>query len=138
MNVAGSGNHNLIRKGNTIMLDTRIILSGIWITVMLLFLMGDVLRIYSGDFARMQVGEPSSSVKWLGAAIIMLIPILMVFLSLVLPQPINRWANIIVAVGFFLFILIDLRSYPSAYDRLLLFVSLVFNGITVWYAWNWI
>lgn len=119
------------------MLDTRIILSGAWVTVMLLYLMGDVLRIYSGDFARMEAENPSGSVKWLGAAIIMLIPILMVFLSLVLPQPISRWANIIVAVGFFLFVLVDLRSYPSAYDRLLLVVSLVMNGVTVWYAWNW-
>lgn len=120
------------------MLDTRLILSGAWITTMLLYLMGDVLRIYSGDFARMEAGKPSGSVKWLGAAIIMLIPILMVFLSLVLPQPISRWANIIVAGGFFLFVLIDVRSYPSAYDRLLLVVSLVMKGVTVWYAWNWI
>jgi len=119
------------------MLDTRIVLSGAWVTVMLLYLMGDVLRLYSGDFARMEARQPSSSVKWLGAAIIMLIPIMMVFLSLVLPPPVNRWANIIAAAGFFLFVLIDLRSYPSAYDRLLLIVSLVFNGITVWYAWNW-
>ncbi len=129
--------NGIMRKDNTIMLDTRIILSGIWITVMLIYLMGDVLRIYSGDMARMEAGQPSSSVKWLGAAIIMLIPILMVFLSLALPQPVNRWANIIVAIGFFLFVLLDLRGYPSAYDRLLLVVSLVFNGITVWYAWNW-
>jgi hypothetical protein len=119
------------------MLDTRIILSGIWITVMLIYLLGDVLRVYSGDFARMSKGQPSSSTKWLGAAIIMLIPILMVFMSLVLPQPIGRPVNIIVALGFFLFILNDLRSYPSAYDKFLLVVSMVFNGLTVWYAWNW-
>jgi len=66
----------------------------------------------------------------------MLIPILMVFLSLVLAQPIARWANIIVAAGFFLFVLADLRSYPSAYDRFLFIVSLIFNGLTIWYAWN--
>ncbi len=69
MDVAGGGNQNLLRKGNTIRLDTRIILSGLWITVMLLFLMGDVLRIYRGDFARMEAGKSSSSVTWLGAAI---------------------------------------------------------------------
>lgn len=119
------------------MFDTRILLSGIWVTVMLIYLLGDVLRIYSGDFARMAEGQQSTSAKWLFAAILMLIPILMVFLSLVLPQPINRWANIIVAGGFILFILVDLRSYPSAYDKFLLIVSVVFNGVTIWYAWNW-
>lgn len=119
------------------MLDTRIILSGIWITVMLIYLLGDVLRIYSGDFTRMAEKEKFTSLMWLGAAVLMLIPILMVFISLVLPQSINRWANIIVAVGFCLFNLAGLRSYPSAYDKFLLIVSMIFNGVTVFYAWNW-
>ena len=43
---------------------------------------------------------------WLGIAVLMLIPILMAPLSLALPQPVNRWANIIVAVFFFLFNLV--------------------------------
>lgn len=119
------------------MLDVRIVLSGTWVTVMLLYLTGDMLRIASGDFARISAGQPPNAMKWLFAAIFMLIPTLMVFLSLTLPQSINRWANICVGVGLFLFVLADLRSYPSAYDRFLLIVSLVFNGITVWLAWNW-
>ena len=40
----------------------------------------------------------------------------------------NRWANIIVAGFFFLFNLVGLPTYPSAYDKFLLVVSLVFNG----------
>ena len=119
------------------MLDTRIVLSAAWITVMLIYLLGDVLRIYSGDFARMSEVQQSTSLKWFAAAVLMLIPILMVFLSLVLPQPIARWANMIVAVDFFLFVLADLRSYPSAYDKFLLVVSMIFNVVTIGYAWNW-
>ncbi len=119
------------------MLDIRLILSGSWVTVMLLYLLGDVLRIYSGDAARMEAADPSGTTKWLFAALIMVIPILMVFLSLVLPQSVARWANLIVAVGFFLFVLVDLHSYPSVYDKFLLVVSLIFNGVTFWYAWHW-
>jgi hypothetical protein len=120
------------------MLDTRLILSGSWVTVILIYLAGDVLRIYSGDFARMSAaGNVPTGNMWLFAAIFLLIPILMAFLSLVLPQPVARWANLIVAVGFFLFVLVDLGSYPSAYDKFLLVVSLIFNGVTVWYAWHW-
>jgi hypothetical protein len=120
------------------MLDVRIILSGTWITVMLIYLLGDVLRIYSGDMARMiAAGDTPTGNMWLIAAILMLIPILMVFLSLVLPQPISRWANIIVAIGFCLFNLVGLPGYPSLYDKFLLIVSMIFNAVTVWYAWNW-
>jgi hypothetical protein len=40
---------------------------------------------------------------WLGIAILMLIPIVMVVLSLILPQPVNRWVSVIVASFFFSF-----------------------------------
>lgn len=118
------------------MLDKRILLSGSWLTVMLLYLMGDVLRIYSGDSAEMEVASPSSPEKWLIAALIMLIPISMVFLSLVLPARVNRWANTAVAIAFFLFVLVNIGSYPGAYDKFLLVVSLVFNGVTLLVAWR--
>jgi len=32
------------------MVDTRIILSGLWVALMLTYLLGDVLRIFAGDF----------------------------------------------------------------------------------------
>jgi hypothetical protein len=40
----------------------------------------------------------------------MLIPIVMVVLSLILPQPVNRWVSIIVASFFFLFNLVGLPT----------------------------
>ena len=119
------------------MLDTRILLAGLWGALVLIYLYGDVLRIFSGDVARMGGTQQFTQAMWLGIAVLMLIPILMVPLSLALPQPVNRWANIIVAVFFFLFNLVGLPTYPSAYDKFLLAVSLVFNGVTVWTAWNW-
>jgi hypothetical protein len=119
------------------MLDIRIILSGVWAALMLTYLLGDVLRIFSGDVARMGGTQHFTQAMWLGIAVLMLIPILMVPLSLALPQPVNRWANIIVAVFFFLFNLVGLPTYPSAFDKSLLLVSLGFNVMTVWTAWNW-
>jgi hypothetical protein len=120
------------------MLDTRIILSSIWVVVTLIFLYGDVLRInhngeMAGAFAEMKLNQ----FIWLGIAVMMLMPILMVFLNLVLPKPVSRWANIIVAGFFFLFNLVGLPTYPPLFDKFLLAVSIVFNGVTIWYAWNW-
>jgi hypothetical protein len=120
------------------MLELQIKLAGVWVVVMLIYLLGDVLRIMSGDVVLGEIeGKPVTQGMWLGIAVLMLIPILMVFLSLTLDQPVNRWANIIAAVAFFLFNISSIHTYPSAYDRFLLAVSLVFNAVTVWYAWNW-
>ena len=67
----------------------------------------------------------------------MLTPIMMVFLTLVLPQSVSRWVNIIVAAFFFLFNLVGLPTYASLYDKFLLAVSMGFNVVTIGYAWNW-
>ena len=121
-------------------LDTRIILSGLWVAVMLTYLLGDVLRIFSGDYKSGEMGQQLAQFTqpmWLGIAILMVIPVIMVALSLLLPQPVNRWANIIAAAFFFVFNVVGLPTYPSAYDKFLIVVSLVFNVLAVWYAWNW-
>jgi len=118
--------------------ETRIKLSGIWTALMLTYLLGDVLRIFSGDFSAGAIGEMQvSQGMYFGMAILMVIPILMVFLSLTLKQQVNRWANIIVATLFFMFNAVGLPTYPSAYDQFLIVVGLVFNVLTVWYAWKW-
>ena len=120
-------------------MDTKIILSATWVVVVLIYLYGDVLRICSGDLAKNPMADKNLNQNvWLGIAVLMLTPILMVFLTLVLPQSVSRWANIIVAAFFFLFNLVGLPTYPSLYDKFLLAVSMGFNVVTIWYAWNWV
>ena len=121
------------------MLDVQIILSALWIATMLTYLLGDVLRIFSGDYKPGEIGgRQITQSMGLGVAILMLIPIIMVVLSLILSYPANRWVNIVIALFFLIFNLIGLPNYPSAYDRFLIVVGLVFNVMIVWYAWNWI
>jgi len=118
--------------------DVKIILSASWLCLMLTYLLGDVLRIYSGDFQAGKLGGVQiSGNQWLGVAALMVTPIIMVFLSLILNNPVSRWANIAVAIIFLGFNLIGLPSYPSAYDKFLIIVGLGFNVVTVWYAWQW-
>jgi hypothetical protein len=121
------------------MQDVKVTLSIMWIAVMLTYLWGDVLRMFAGDVVLGEIdGVKFTQGMALGIAALMVIPILMVVLSLVLPYTINRWANIIVAAGWFLFNLAGIRNYPGHYDKFLLAVSMVFNVITVWYAWKWV
>ena len=121
------------------MVDVKIKLSGLWGATVLTYLYGDVLRIMSGDSARMMAEQGQfSQVMWLAMAALMAVPIVMVFLSLVLPRRVNRWANIILAIFWFGLNLVGLPTYPSLYDQFLLVVSMGFNAFVVWYAWNWV
>lgn len=118
--------------------DVKVSLAALWVCLMMTYLLGDVLRIFSGDFQAGAIGGMQiSEAMYLGMAVLMVIPIVMVFLSLNLPDAVNRWSNILLSIFFFGFNLIGLPTYPSAYDRFLIVVGLIFNMLTVWYAWRW-
>jgi hypothetical protein len=121
------------------MVDVRIILSGLWVALMLTYLLGDVLRIFAGDFVAGEIGGmQGTQAIWMAAALLMLIPILMVVLSLTLKYPAIRWVTIGAAIILFGFNLVGLPTYPGAYDKFLIVVGLVFNVLTAWYAWKWV
>ena len=118
--------------------DTRIVLSGLWVAVMLTYLWGDVLRIFAGDLEQgNMMGMEMSQGLWLMIAAIMLVPIVMLVLTLTLPYPAIRWVNIVVAVLVILFNIAGL-PYKGWYDNFLIGVSFVFNGLTIWFAVKWV
>jgi len=118
--------------------DIQIKLAAIWIALMLTYLLGDVLRIFAGDFKPGEIaGKSISQGLMLGIAVLMVIPIVMILVTLFTSNPFNRWANIVVAIFFMLFNLVGLPTYPGWYDKFLIVVSLVFNVMTVWLAWQW-
>jgi len=120
------------------MADVRVVLSGLWVAVMLTYLLGDVLRLMAGDQTPGEIGGRAvGQGTWLGIALIMLIPIVMVVMSLTLPFPLVAWLNIAVAALAIVFNLVGL-PYPGLYDNVLIVVSFVFNALTAWYAWSWI
>lgn len=117
--------------------NTKLILMALWISLMLVYLLGDVLRIFSGSFVAGEIdGVPVSDSMWFISAVIMVIPIVMIILTLLLPTEVSKWVNIVVAVLFFLFNAAGFIGYKS-FDKFLLVVSFIFNFMTVYYAWMW-
>ena len=121
-------------------INVKMKLSGLWVAAMFSWVYGDLLRMYSGDFVPgdLELGNViSAETMWLASAITMIVPGVMVFLSLVLKNKANRWANIIIGVFYTGYNLIGLPSYPSAYDMFLISVGILFTALIVWYAWKW-
>lgn len=119
--------------------ETRIVLAGLWVALMLTYLLGDVLRIFAGDVepGKLAGGVEATPKMWLGIAVIMLIPIVMLVLTLTVDYPVVQWLNFAAAAGLVVFNLVGL-PYKGAYDNVLIIVSFVFNALTLWYAWNWV
>lgn len=116
-------------------------LSVLWTATMLSYLFADVLRLYSAVYIP---GDEFSGIQptpgfWFGFAVLQMIPVVMIVLSATLKYQVNRWANIVFAVIFFLInaAALGISPLPSLFDLFISGVSLVFNLVTVWYAWKW-
>ncbi|MFQ5834097.1 MAG: DUF6326 family protein, partial [Candidatus Thorarchaeota archaeon] len=69
--------------------DVQIILSGLWVSLMLTYLLGDVMRIFAGDHVAGEMdGQKATQRMWLAASLLMLIPIVMIPITLILPHPV--------------------------------------------------
>lgn len=119
------------------MKDTRLILAGLWIALMLTYLLGDVMRIFAGDFEPGKIqGAEATQWMWMIAATFMLIPIIMILLNLLLPFPAIRWINIALAAFMVVFNIFGL-PYKGLYDNFLIVVGFVWNGLTIYFAAKW-
>ncbi|GAA1792683.1 hypothetical protein [Agromyces lapidis] len=116
---------------------TRIILAGGWISLMLVYLLGDVLRIFSGDAEPGRIADrAAASWMWLLAALIMLVPIAMITVSLMVPATPLKWITVIVSAALVVFNLSGL-PYKGLYDNVLIVVGFAFNALVIWVALAW-
>ena len=128
--------------------DVRLILLALWVAVDFCLVFAAVLGNYKpGHLKGMISGEvdgiQTTQKVLVGNAIMMVIPSVMVFLSLTLPYPIIRWANIILGIFFIGVVLMTLAYYFThnihtwAYYYVFVITEIVFYGLIVWYAWMW-
>ena len=76
---------NITNQSKNVVNLTRIKLSALWVALMLTYLLGDVMRIFSGDFVPGEmVGAQTSQGLYLGMAALFVMPIVMVYLNLTL------------------------------------------------------
>jgi hypothetical protein len=109
------------------------------------FLYADILNFYHPGtiekiMAGLLVGIQIDQVSLLGAAILMAISSVMVFLSLTLKAEANRWSNMLIgAVYSFLGVseIIDQMAEPWAYQILMPLLRVVFSVLIVGIAWKW-
>ena len=137
---------NSEKKTATILEDVKvnikIKLSALWVSIMFIYLYVDVFGFYKPgvieDAIAGKVWTFQITQVWLlGVIILMTIPSLMVFLSLVLPVKANRWTNIIVGI---LYIVVTLGMTIGESYAFYIFGSIVeavLLLLIVVYAWKW-
>ena len=121
-------------------LDTRVLLSTLWIVVMINMLKADILSLYIPGATEEVVKTSANagvsiSQLMLGAAIMMEISIAMIILSRVLKYRVNRWVNIIVAIITIVFVVGPGASYP--HYIFIAAAEILCLLLIIWNAWKW-
>ena len=117
---------------------TKAKLSTLWIVVMFALLAADVLSQYipgASEEVAQFAGDTPIPLFMLVAAILMGIPIVMIFLARILPRGVNRWANIVAAVITIVYVIGGGSTYP--HYIFLAAIEVVSLFLIMWYAWRW-
>jgi hypothetical protein len=124
-------------------INVKIKLSALWTSVMFFYSYADVLGFYKpGNLTELITGEiggiqitPEVVVF---SAILMAIPSIMIFLSLVMKEKMNRWVNIILGIVFIGVILTTLLM-PGNWFYYIFYaiVEIMIYTLIIWHAWKW-
>jgi hypothetical protein len=125
-------------------ISVKIKISALWVAVMFCYTYADILAHMRSDileqFLAGEVGGiPITPLSLLASAILMVIPIVMIFLSLALKAKVNRWANMILGIIYTVVIIATMFMTGGGWVYYYVFavVEAVFTALIVWYAWKW-
>ena len=122
----------------------RLKLSALWASLMFCYVYCDYFELYQrGKLQGMLQGRmapfaPASQGVLLAASVVMAIPSVMVFVSLVLRPSADRWVNVVVG-SMYSAIMLAIVAAPGVwmFYRFMGTVETVLSLLIVWHAWTW-
>lgn len=117
-------------------------LASLWVCFMFLYIYVDYFALYMPkkieDITKGKVFVFDITQGFILVALVLAtIPILMIFLSLILPAKINRLTNIIVAIILIPYMLFNLVGEAWLHMYFAAIIEVVLLGLIIRYAWNW-
>jgi hypothetical protein len=123
--------------------NVRIKLSALWTSVMFCYLYGDYFELYVPKKVEgLLTGDTllDTPMKLFAASLMLTIPALMIFLSLLLKPKTARILNIVFGISFTLLMLTIAISSLTQWLIFYVFLAMVecvFTCLVTWYAWTW-
>ena len=119
----------------------RIKFSALWAALMSCYIYGDYFELFQpGQLTKMISGHTDIGLVSQGAllvfAVLLSMPALMIFLSLVLPRTVCRWVSILLALVQVLFNSFAMQGSWLFY-RYMMVVDILVSLTIIWYAARW-
>lgn len=124
-------------------MNVKLKLSAFWTSVMFCYIYGDYFELYVPKKVEGLISGANmldSPTKLFLASVLLAIPALMIFLSILLKPVINRWLNIIFGILYTSMMILIAITSISPWYTFYVFLAILESLITfliVWYAWKW-
>ena len=121
-------------------INVKLKISALWIAVMFCYVYGDYIQIYvPGILAKaMEVkATTETQFQFFAVALLMAIPSVMIFFTLVVKPKINRWLNIILSTLYIIMLIATNLTETWVFYLFLTAIEVLISVAIVWYAWNW-
>ena len=136
-------NKNLLFDYENVQINIKNKLSVLWTSVTLCYLYGDYFELYVPKKTQGLVDGTNlldSPMKLFAASVLLAIPALMVFLSIILKPKINRQLNIVFGIFYTAIMILIAITSITPWRTFYVFLAIVESVITsliVFYAWKW-
>lgn len=124
-------------------INSKIRLAALWASIMFCYVYGDYFSLYVPQKIEKFISGDTllnSPVKLLAAAVLMAIPALMIFLSIVLKPALNRWLNMIFGIFYTaIMLLIAVTTLAPWWSFYVFFaiVEAILTFLVFWHALKW-
>lgn len=126
-------------------INIKLQLAALWTALMFCYVYGDFFSLFvPGRIQGLMEGSSgvgtTTPYALLSFAIMMTIPSLMIFLSLVFKPQLNRWANVVAGILFTLIMALIVTKSISEWKIFYVYlacVEIILTSVIAWLAWNW-
>lgn len=121
-------------------INVKLKISALWVAVMFCYVYGDYIQIYVPGIMKqaMEVkATTETQLEFFAVAILMAIPSVMIFFTLVLNPIANRRLNIILSLLYILLLIATNLTETWVFYLFLTAIEIMISIAIIWYAWKW-
>ena len=121
-------------------INVKLKISALWIAVMFCYVYGDYIQIYVPGIladAMAVKATDETQLEFFAVALLMAIPSVMIFFTLVVQPKINRWLNIILSTLYIVILIATNLTETWVFYLFLTAIEVLISLAIIWYAWKW-
>ncbi|MBA6232869.1 MULTISPECIES: DUF6326 family protein [unclassified Colwellia] len=121
-------------------INIKLKISALWVAVMFCYVYGDYIQIYVPGIladAMAVKATAETQLEFFAVALLMSMPSVMIFFTLVVQPKINRWLNIILSTLYIVILIATNLTETWVFYLFLTAIAVLLSVAIIWYACKW-